>query len=131
MTTFKASVQYGDFSGTAAADNADRDYGLWNYLEDKGLIKENEFLIATRLWVGENLSGKQGQVTVKAYVFDCSKPEHDNVKAAIDGMDDPIPVREVNVELTLEEFVCLFKRFSVTLTRPSLNIDNREYKLVE
>jgi hypothetical protein len=39
----------------------------------------------------------------------------------------PIPVKRVEVELTLEEFMGLFKRFSVVLTKKGLDLDGRTY----
>ncbi len=61
MESFKASVQYGDWEGTAAADGAHA-ISVDDYLEKKGLIKSGEFLLATSLWVGENHDGKLGSV---------------------------------------------------------------------
>lgn len=126
MSNFKASVQYGDFKGTAAADNADGSYDLNRYLAEKGFKKKNEFLVATSLWVGESAGGKLGHVHVAAYLYNQSD-EHDTVKAALDAAPDPIPVRVVDLELSIEEYVSFFKRFSIMLTRPGLNIEGREY----
>jgi hypothetical protein len=39
----------------------------------------------------------------------------------------PIPVKRVEVELTLEAFMGLFKRFSVVLTKKGLDLDGRTY----
>jgi hypothetical protein len=41
---------------------------------------------------------------------------------------DPIRVRRVDVELTLEEFFSLFKRFNVVLSRRGLSLIDREYQ---
>ena len=119
MESFKASVQYRDWEGTAAADDADPSL-LKEYLQDKGLINPNEFLIAASLYVSE------GFTNVRAFVF----PEaHDfeSVKNALAAIARPIPVREVNVKLTPEEFIGLFKRFHVMLTRHGLQLEGRDY----
>jgi hypothetical protein len=69
MESFKASVQYGDWEGTAAADNADFGNSIREYLDKKQLIKPGEFLIATSLWVGENHNRKLGTILVRAFLL--------------------------------------------------------------
>ncbi|HYY73070.1 MAG TPA: hypothetical protein VE778_05705 [Candidatus Bathyarchaeia archaeon] len=128
MPTFKASVQYGDWEGTAAADNGDQK-SLEQYLTDKGLIKEGEFLVAASLWVGENHDGEIGGVYVHAYIY-AGGEELEKVAAAIERTTGPIPVREVDLELKLEKFVSLFKRFSVMFTWRGLSLEGREYEIV-
>jgi hypothetical protein len=129
MTHFKASVQYGDFKGTAAADNADGEHDLNHFLKGKGLIQDDEFLVAASMWVGESSGGKLGRSYVKAYLYD--KADHDTVKAALEATEGPIQVRAVDVEVTPEQFISFFKRLEVFLTRPSLKIDGREFTTVE
>ncbi|MFZ6682217.1 hypothetical protein [Undibacterium sp. Tian12W] len=68
MSKFKASVQYQDFEGTAAADNADQT-DLQTFLQAKGLTHGAEFLIAASLWIGENHAGKLGMVNITAHLF--------------------------------------------------------------
>jgi hypothetical protein len=131
MDTFKASVQYNDFKGTAAADNASDNYDLQSFLKGKGLMHDSEFLIASTLLIGESNAGKMGGTHVKAYLYDKADNNHDTVKAALDATTDPIQVRAVTVEVTAEQFICFFKRFNVMLTRPSLNIDGREFTEIE
>jgi len=52
MQIFKASVQYGDWKGTAAADNADP-RGIHELLREKGLISKTDFLIGVHVYIGE------------------------------------------------------------------------------
>jgi hypothetical protein len=131
MTQFKASVQYGDFKGTAAADNADGEHDLNHFLKGKGMIQDGEFLVAASMWVGESSGGKLGRSYVKAYLYDKGDSNHDTVKAAIDATEGPISVRAVDIEVTPEQFISFFKRLEVFLTRPSLNLDGRELTTVE
>lgn len=71
MASFKASVQYGDWEGTAAADDTDAgSLSLHRYLEQKRLIKPGEFLIAASLWVGEN---SEARLTAFLLRLTCSK----------------------------------------------------------
>jgi len=44
---------------------------------------------------------------------------------------EPVPVRVVDVPLTLEKFVALFKRFNVMLTWHGLKLEDREYSTEE
>jgi hypothetical protein len=123
MQTFKASVQYNDWKGTAAADGADS-LAVHEYLETKGLIQPGEFLIATSLWVGE------GSVFARAYLF--NGPEDvEGMQKALAAITGSIPVREVALELKLDEFLGLFKRFDVMLTWHGLGLEGREYSVTD
>lgn len=125
METLSASVQYNDWKGTAAADNADQT-SFAKLLESKGVLdRKTEFLVATSLFIGENHNGK-----VEAPFIDALIAPYNNMDAAqanLSANSDPLHLRRVSVELTLEEFIGLFKRFNVVLTRNGLNLDGRGY----
>ena len=125
-------MQYGDWKGTAAADDAG---GVANsirdYLEKRKLIKPDEFLIATSLWVGENHDGKLGHVSVRAFLLKGHRDLESVKKALADLRGKPIPLRVVDVPLTLEKFVALFKRFDIMLTWHDLGLEDREYSITE
>jgi hypothetical protein len=108
-----------------AADDADP-VSLRKYMDDKGLIRAGEFLVATSIRVAENHGGRLGVVHVKAFLY-AGHDRFDTVKDALDAHTGPIPVRQVDLELKLQEFVGLFKRFNVMLTRKGLDLDGREY----
>jgi len=115
---FKASTHYGDWKGTAAADeDATRD--LSEYLKDKGLIQENEFLLAISMFTGE------GATLVRAFVSQGNNL--DSVQRALEETAGPIPVREIEVKLTSEEFLDLFKDIEIMLTYHGLELEDREY----
>jgi len=127
---FRAGVQYGDWKGTAAADNVDYGHGLQKYLEDKKLITDEEYLVAASMWVGENPGGGEiDQVYVHAYIY-AGDDKLETVAAAIENQAE-IPVREVDLALKIEDFIAMFKRFEVVLTWSSLDIGDREYRVVE
>lgn len=117
--SFKASVQYGDWEGTAAADGAHAS-SLHEYLTRKKLIEEDEFVIAASLYTGEG-----DFASINAIVF--KGQDGTAVKAAIDANDGPLQVRRVRIEITPKEFLALFKRFDVILTRRGLELEGREY----
>lgn len=71
--------------------------------------------------------GKLGRSYVTAYLYNKADNNHDNVKAELDALGGPIPVRKVDVPVSAERFISFFKRFSVMLTRPSLNLDGRDF----
>jgi hypothetical protein len=118
MQYFKASTQYGDWEGTAAADG-NNEWSVEEYLTNKGLMKPNESVISV------SLSVLEGSVYVCAFLF--HGKDSDSIAQAIANISGPVPIREVPLEMTLDEFARLFKRFSVSLTLGSLGIDGRAY----
>ena len=125
---FKASVQYNDWVGTAAADDLDQT-SFGQYLEEKGLMGEDEFLLNIRLWVGENLVHRPGIVSAQALAFKGSG--YDKVSEEIASSKEPIRVRRIDVELTIEQFSRMFKRFAVSLTPRGLDLSDTDYREVE
>lgn len=125
MTKVRASVQYGDWEGTAAADD-DADIDLSDFLEKKGLYdREIEFLVAVEVLIGENHGGKVKPPYIRCLIQD--KPDFDTVADHLAAQPDPLTFKSVDIELTLEEFIGLFKRFAVTLSRRGLNLTDREF----
>ena len=130
----KASVQYGDWHGTAAADNSDFEMTVYKYLEKKNQIKPGEFLLAVQLYTGSEMKvGKLDKPYIRAYLlegaghFEAAKARLDELEAA----GEPIPVREVEINVPLGEFVSWFKRFSVMLTARDLPLTDRECRVTE
>ena len=117
MPFFRASTQYGDWKGTASADDARPN--LNDYLTNHGLIRESEFLLAASLYVEEEF--------VCIHAFAIQGNTFDAVKDDLARGEDPILVRKISVELTTREFLNLFKRFDVMLTHRGLELDEREY----
>jgi len=123
---FHASTQYGDWGGEAAADNADQ-LSLYKYLQEQRLIHHGEFLVGTSLFIGENKNGQVGNVHVKAFLFTGSSEQHPNVKATIDSLNGPIPVRTIKLTFALSEYVALFKRLHIVMTIRGLNLCGKEF----
>lgn len=110
--TFKASVQYGDWRGTAAADRADQN-DPEHWLEKNGKKKPGEFLIGIEIWAGENHGKHKDPVSVTFLLASAS--EHDTVKNQIET-GKPLQVRRIREDMNLIEFFGLFKRFSVAIS---------------
>lgn len=114
METFKASVQYGDYKGTAAADAHDSST-INDYMIKQGLMGKGDQIVGVKLWSGE-VHGHIQNKPVDVTVYLINSPGFDEVRNAIDGTT-PVLVREVRFEIGLEEFFGLFKRFEIAITR--------------
>jgi len=90
---FKASAQYNDWKGTAAADDADQD-DFSDYLRDIGKLSNTEVVVGISFY---------------------SAPNFTNVNAFIsDGADG---LRRITVPMSVDDFFKKFKRFSIYISR--------------
>ena len=131
----KASVQYGDWHGTATADDSDpMAVSVDRYLQTKKLIKPGEYLLAVQLYTGSEMKvGKLDKPYIRAYLLD-GAGDFEKAKARLNELEaagEPIPVREVEINVPLEEFISWFKRFSVMLTARDLPLTDRECGVTE
>jgi hypothetical protein len=124
MENLKAAVHYGDWEGTAAADHIDTG-DVRDLLEAKGVLADDEFIIAVAFYVGENRPGRVQAPAV--HVLIAQGGDYDTVAAWVKAMPDPLPLRRVDLELSTEEFLGLFKRFNVVLTRRGLDLTGRTF----
>lgn len=116
--TFRAQVQYQDWEGTAAADGH-QGHEFEEFLRGKQLMGPNENLIAL------SLSVIQGSVYLHAAVV--NRACYKSAKVLIEGTD-PVPVRRVDLNLTLQDFFSHLKRFNAVLTLNTLELTGREYE---
>jgi hypothetical protein len=125
MTTeqFRASVQYGDFEGTAAADRADKN-NADKWLDDRGLKRGHEFLVGLTLVAGENHGVHKDPVSIRFLL--AGPGDHDTVKAAISASNGAFSVRCVHAEMPIAEFLGLFKRLSIYVSNHSI-LEGKEY----
>lgn len=128
MPWFKASTQYGDWTGSASADRADQ-MALVDLLREWGRLNAREFVVGAQLWVGENHNGKLGMTSVTAFAIDLEG--HATVPEAIAAAGDGLTLRKIEVDVTLEQFVGLFKRFAVSLSAPEFRLEGREFRTGE
>ena len=126
---FQAGVQYGDWKGTAAAD----EYGAGDNTFDElfeaagDVDKKNELLIAFEFYAGEGYTFLRGYFHPKSDSTDggwIPSLNHDFGRNT-----NPIRVRKVDVKITLDEFFKHFKRFDVVLVQSGLDIIGREYDI--
>ena len=127
VENFHASVQYGDFKGSAAADRADQG-DISDWLVKNGLKQDGEFLLGISFFVGENHGKHEDPIYVEFLL--ATPGDHDSVKAMIDAHDGPVFVRRVKTDMPLTQFFGMFKRFSVCLSSHGM-LDGRDYTYVE
>ena len=126
---FKASVQYGDWEGTSAADGADKG-DAHDWLKQHGHSKDGEFLLGVRLFAGESHGVHRDPVSVEFLLAQAG--DHDNVKNMIHAAQGrPIVVRSVKVQMGLLEFFGLFKRFSIAFSSHGMLGDDQEYTYLD
>ncbi|MBW5284219.1 hypothetical protein [Burkholderia gladioli] len=123
MDIFQASAQYDDWRGSAAADRSHATR-LSDLLLERDLRTREEFLVGAELSVSED-DNTITRTTVYAYLVDGVGFEH--ALQALERAGSPPALKRVRVDLTLEEFVSLFKLFSVTLSIPAFGLEGREY----
>jgi hypothetical protein len=119
MESFKASVQYNDWKGTAAADNADQG-AITKFLKEQGTLKDDEFLLAVSFYSSE------GFIRMKAYCGE-GMDRFETVQAWLKATKGQLPVREIDIDLSVEKFLAMFKIFNVELYWGDLDLENREY----
>ncbi len=95
----------------------------------KGQLGDNEFLVGIDIYSGENHGGKVGDPYVTAIVVEGSN-SFDNVAQQLKSQDIAKVVNR-RIELSNEEFLGLFKRLNVVLTRKGLDLTSREYEAPE
>lgn len=126
MGEFKAYTHYGDWRGTASADEAlpESVHGL---LREMGLIHENEFLLSVSINHDEH---DGGSFHISALVLE-GVGEVGQVENYLATHADPIPVRGVKFEMSASQFLGLFKDFNVVLTWQDLKLEGRECSVKE
>lgn len=113
---FQASVQYNDLVGTAAADRHDsRDLG--KYIEEKGLIRVGERVVGIEMSSLEvHTKTQDNPVHVSAFL---TTQDFDSMRKLLDT-GTTLEVRKISLEMKLNEFFGLFKRFEVSISNGGL-----------
>jgi hypothetical protein len=110
---FTASTKYGDFKGSAAADDADKNSSL-RWLTERRLIQDGENLVGISMSIGENYDRHEDPVHV---TFLLSPPENTERVLHVPGEGQiPIIVRRLEQQMPLAEFFGLFKRLEINLS---------------
>lgn len=124
MPNLIASVQYDDWEGTVAADDADN-RSFFTLLKESGAMREDEYPVSIQLYIGENHAGKVERPMISALLLPLKGA--DAAKAHIQN-GQTLKLRRVEIEISLNDFMGLFKRFHIVLTRNGMALENRDYE---
>lgn len=125
MEVFKASVQYNDLKGSAAADNADMTAAKY-WLKNNGHISD-ESVVGISMRAGENHGAHRDPVSVTFLVS--SLDGHANIPEMLESSREPIQLRKICVDMNISDFLALFKRLEITLSNGGL-IEGKTYTTV-
>ncbi|ELI8045055.1 TPA: hypothetical protein PXJ37_001457 [Yersinia enterocolitica] len=114
---FKASAQYYDWIGTTAADNADNEK-FNEYFVQKGLINHDEFLVGIE-FNSHVVPGEEGRSLFYINALLIKGKGADDFAEMV-KQNKYVPIRKVDIEITVTEFFGLFKRFSIAISKHGL-----------
>lgn len=117
MENHTANVQYNDYKGTIAADRSD-DVRILEILEQKGLISDTERLIGVKLHRSEVSTSGSGLISINAYKIDIAGSK--DIQSHVQNTSEP-KVTKVELDISLEEFMNLFKRLELVLIQKDLD----------
>lgn len=123
----KASVQYGDYTGTASADRGD-EFELHQLAEKHGIDTDRYFVIGVYLNVGENRGGEMGSTHVSILAVDthvAKAASLDHIQAYA-RQNKKLPYLSFDIDATLEEVILSFKRFEVVLHKEFPGVEEYE-----
>lgn len=107
--TFKAGVQYNDFTGTVAADQSD-ELSLAKYLQKLNLADENERVVSVRLSFGGN-HGADIEPGVVVYLVKADQ-----------FVEKPARVRAIEIDMPTAKLFSFYKRFDLVMTNKSVDL---------
>lgn len=118
MQEIRASAQFHDYTGDAVADQNDNIASISSYLNDRGLIGREEDVIAIDFY-----AGTEDRFMVNAIVV--AAKGKDDISAWLNDKADPLPARKVSMDVSIEEFFSLFKRFNIVIAPKGLDVLGR------
>jgi hypothetical protein len=120
--SLKASVQYGDFDGTAAADSSDF-AGMEKFAKKHGIDTERYFRLGFKIYLGGQNFTSVSILTIDTEVVGAKS--FDSIQEYI-NRNQKLPYSGFRTEATLEEAVKAFKRFEVVLHRKFAGVKKHE-----
>jgi hypothetical protein len=112
----QASVQYGDYTGTASADHGEQS-DLRQLAQKHGIDTDRYFVMGVHLNVGENTRGELGSTHVSILAVDTHvvKAASLDYIQAYAKQNKKLPYLSFDIDATLEEVILSFKRFEIVL----------------
>lgn len=127
--SLKASVNYGDYEGTAAADRHDRS-SLKELAKKYGVDTESYFVFGVNFHIGETRGDELARTFVSILAVDMRAVKAgsvDFIQQYVDEHDGVLPYLSFDIGASLEEALLSFKRFNVVLTNSHIT-RVREYR---
>ncbi len=115
--TLEASVNYGDFAGTAAGDRHDQ-RSLSDLARKHGVDTDRYFVLGLNIYIGETRGDELAYDGVSILAVDTQvigTGSVDVVQQYVDAHDGVLPYESFAIEASLEEVLLSFKRFNVVL----------------
>ncbi|MBL8078139.1 MAG: hypothetical protein JNM55_09285 [Anaerolineales bacterium] len=128
--TLEAEVQYGDYDGSIAGDRHDRET-LESVAAKYGIDTKRYFVFGADVFIGEN-DHKLARANVTILAIDKSIVGVDNIDGIqkyIDNNSGILPYSEFDAEMSVDEFIFLFKRFNFVIKNRYIRRVN-EYRRV-
>ena len=115
-----ASVTYGDYDGTVAADRRDRNGDLSDVAAKYGIDTDRFFILGVSLLIGEHrdqaTEAKKPHVSILAVDTHVVKAYGvDPIQRYIDGNGGVLPYVKLRIDAPLEEILLAFKRLEVVI----------------
>lgn len=114
MRNTETTIKYGNLFGHTAADSSEI-ISPQMYLEHYNLITDKEFFVGLKMFAGENHGTHEDPVHV--YFFVTELNGHNDIQSLLSECNGNIEVREVKVDMTIAEFIALFKRLEISLSQ--------------
>lgn len=127
--SLKASVNYGDYEGTAAADRHDHS-SLKELAKKYGVDTERYFVFGVNFHIGETHDDELAHTFVSILAVDMQAVKAgavDFIQEYVDQHEGVLPYLRFDIDATLEEVLLSFKRFDVVL-KNSYITRVREYR---
>jgi hypothetical protein len=125
--TLQASVQYGDYTGTASADRGDN-FELHQLAQKHGIDTERYFVIGLHLNVGENRGNELGNTHVSILAVDTQVAKAaslDHIQAYA-KQNKKLPYLSFDINASVEDVLRSFKRFEVVLSKEFPGVEKYE-----
>lgn len=124
--SLKASVTFGDYDGTVAADRRGGKGDLADVAAKYGVDTDRYFVIGVSLWIGEhrNQATEVKQPHVSVLAIDTHKVKAYGVSAIqeyLDANDGVLPYVTLSVDASLEDILLAFKRFEFVVKNRRIN----------
>jgi hypothetical protein len=121
MTTFNASVSYGDFSGTFSADSAHN--SIYDYINGLEKLNQGEKLFGIRSNISES-DIRTESVSVTFIVADIGNSK--DIPSYLKAHKGSLTLKEISVDVSVIDFLSYFKQISFTLS-PVKEMSGIEY----